>query len=104
MPRLVQVDEHKLEAYLDGTMMIFTHTDTPGIIGNIGTTLGKHQINIAQMAVGRNQPGGQATGVLNIDSEPSQAVLDEVKKIPGITGAIVIKLPPAGQLPTWLQG
>ncbi len=104
MPRLVQVDEHKLEAYLDGTMMIFTHTDTPGIIGNIGTTLGKHQINIAQMAVGRNQPGGQATGVLNLDSEPSEAALNEVKKIPGITGAHVIKLPPAGQYPTWLQG
>jgi D-3-phosphoglycerate dehydrogenase len=104
MPRLVQVDEHKLEAYLDGTMMIFTHTDTPGIIGNIGTTLGKHQINIAQMAVGRNQQGGLATGVLNLDSEPSQTALNEVKNIPGISGATVIKLPPAGQLPTWLQG
>ena len=104
MPRLVQVDEHKLEAYLDGTMIIFTHTDTPGIIGNIGTTLGKHQINIAQMAVGRNQQGGQATGVLNLDSEPSAAALAEVKNIPGISGATVIKLPPAGQLPTWLQG
>ncbi len=104
MPRLVQVDEHKLEAYLDGTMMIFTHTDTPGIIGNIGTTLGRHQINIAQMAVGRNQQGGQATGVLNLDSEPSAAALAEVKNIPGISGAKVIKLPPAGQYPTWLQG
>jgi D-3-phosphoglycerate dehydrogenase / 2-oxoglutarate reductase len=45
MPRLVQVDEHKLEAYLDGVMMVFHHNDVPGIIGKIGTIMGNHKIN-----------------------------------------------------------
>ncbi|MGC4006295.1 MAG: ACT domain-containing protein [Pirellulales bacterium] len=104
MPRLVQVDEHKLEAYLDGVLAIFTHTDKPGIIGNVGTLFGKHGVNIAQMAVGRNTPGGQATGVLNLDNEPTDAALAELRKVDGITDAQVVKLPPAGQLPAWLQG
>jgi len=103
MPRLVQIDEHKLEAYLDGTLMIFTHTDMPGIIGRVGSIFGQHKVNIAQMAVGRTSPGGTATGVLNLDSEPSEAAMKEVRSCPGITGAITVKLPPAGKLPVWLQ-
>ncbi len=104
MPRLVQVDEHKLEAYLDGVLMIFHHNDQPGIIGRVGTICGEQGVNIAQMAVGRNERGGVATGVLNLDSEPDDKALAAVRACPGIKNAYVIKLPPAGQLPTWLQG
>ncbi len=104
MPRLVQIDDHKLEAYLDGVLLVFTHTDVPGIIGRVGTIFGKHDVNIAQMAVGRSTPGGSATGVLNIDGEPPAAALNEVRSSPDIKSANVIKLPPAGKLPTWLQG
>jgi D-3-phosphoglycerate dehydrogenase len=103
MPRLVQVDEHKLEAYLDGVMMVFHHNDVPGIIGKIGTIMGNHKINIAQMAVGRNVAGGVATGVLNLDSEPNEAAMKEVLAVAGITSAKVIKLPSAGNVPLWLQ-
>ena len=69
MPRLVQLGEYRLEAFLDGVLMIFTHRDVPGIIGRVGTIFGKHKVNIAQMAVGRasHQPGGEAIGVLNLD-------------------------------------
>jgi D-3-phosphoglycerate dehydrogenase len=106
MPRLVQIDDHRLEAYLDGVLLVFTHTDVPGIIGRVGTIFGKHKVNIAQMAVGRGgaDPGGAAIGVLNLDSEPPAAALDEVRSSPGINTASVSKLPPAGKLPSWLQG
>jgi D-3-phosphoglycerate dehydrogenase len=104
MPRLVQLDEHKLEAYMDGVLLIFTHQDVPGIIGQVGTIFGTHQINIAQMAVGRASAGGTAIGVLNLDQEPTEAALDEVVSSPHIHTARVIRLPPAGKLPAWLQG
>jgi hypothetical protein len=42
--------------------------------------------------------------VLNLDTEPSVEALEEVRKLPAITSAIVVRLPPAGQLPSWLQG
>lgn len=104
MPRLVALDDFRLEAYLDGLLLVFRHRDVPGIIGAVGTIFGRHNVNIAQMAVGRAAPGGEAVGVLNLDSEPSAEALAEVRNHPAIVAAVVVRLPPAGQLPQWLQG
>lgn len=106
MARLVQMADYRLDAFLDGTLMIFTHRDVPGIIGKVGTIFGQHRVNIAQMAVGRGstQPGGDAIGVLNLDSPPPAAALDEVLAHPDILSASVIELPLAGELPHWLEG
>jgi D-3-phosphoglycerate dehydrogenase len=103
MPRLVSLDDYRLEAYLDGCLLVFSHQDVPGIIGSVGTVLGQHHVNIAQMAVGRAAPGGQAVGVLNLDGEPPAAALNAVRSLPAITSATVVQLPPAGELPDWLQ-
>ncbi|REK17308.1 MAG: phosphoglycerate dehydrogenase [Planctomycetota bacterium] len=102
MPRLVQLDDFRLDAYLDGVLMVFTHKDVPGIIGAVGTIFGKHQINIAQMAVGREAKGGEAIGILNLDQPPTPEALDEVRAHPAINRAYVIKLPPAGERPAWM--
>jgi len=102
MPRLVQLEGHRLEAYLDGVLLVFTHQDVPGIIGRVGTAFGTLGVNIAQMTVGRSTPGGDAIGVLNLDQEPSAEALAAVRAVPGIRSAHVVKLPPAGQLPVWL--
>ncbi len=105
MPRLVLLDDHRLEAYLDGNLLIFTHADVPGIIGRVGTVFGQHQVNIAQMAVGRSgeHPGGQAIGVLNLDSQPPVQALEQLLAIDSIAKVQSIELPPAGKLPPWLQ-
>jgi D-3-phosphoglycerate dehydrogenase len=105
MPRLIMIDDNRLEAFLDGTLVIFGHDDVPGIIGQIGTVFGKHRINIAQMTVGRNSdaPGGSAIGVLNLDTPPSPEALNELLLIDGVHTAKRIDLPAAGQLPDWLN-
>ena len=103
MPRLFRVGDFRLEAYLEGILLVFHHTDTPGMIGTIGTILGNHRVNIAQMAVGRAERGGEAVGVLNLDSTPPDAAMQEVLDHPEIITAEVIELPPSGLLPTWLQ-
>ncbi|MEM6331032.1 MAG: phosphoglycerate dehydrogenase [Planctomycetota bacterium] len=102
MPRLVGVDEFRLEAYLDGCLLIFQHQDVPGIIGHIGTVLGAQGVNIAQMAVGRAAPGGGAIGILNVDGEPTAEALDAVRGLEGIDSAKVVHLPAAGASPSWL--
>ncbi len=106
MPRLIRLGQYRLEAYLDGVLCIFTHQDVPGIIGKVGSVFGSHHINIAQMCVGRegSAPGGTAIGVLNLDAIPPQAAIDDVLKIPSIQSVHLVQLPPAGQLPAWLQG
>ena len=104
MPRLVQLEGHRLEAYLDGTLLVFTHQDVPGIIGNVGTAFGGSGVNIAQMTVGRSAPGGDAIGVLSLDQEPSAEALAKVRACAGVCSARVCSLPAAGQLPYWLAG
>jgi D-3-phosphoglycerate dehydrogenase len=104
--RLVRLGPFGLDAYLDGMLLIYRHRDMPGLIGFIGTVFGRHQVNIAHMALGRekNEPGGDAVAVLNLDNEPSAAALDEVRQHPEVTGIEVVKLPPAGAPLPWLVG
>jgi len=100
--RLVQLGPYRMEGYLDGVMLVFTHNDVPGLIGFVGTIFGKHGTNIAQMTVGRVAPGGEAVGILNLDSPPPEAAVAEVKAHPKISSVTVVALPPAGELPAWL--
>ncbi|MFM7243107.1 MAG: phosphoglycerate dehydrogenase [Planctomycetaceae bacterium] len=102
MPRIVQLEGYRLEAYLDGVLLVFTHQDVPGIIGRVGTAFGQLGVNIAQMTVGRSTPGGDAIGVLNLDQEPAADSVAAVLACPGVRSAKVISLPQAGRLPPWL--
>jgi D-3-phosphoglycerate dehydrogenase len=101
--RLVRLDNFHLDAYLDGVTLIYRHHDRPGLIGAIGTTFGKHQVNISHMALGREkaEPGGPAIAVFNLDNEPSAAALQEVSSHPDVTGVKVVKLPLAGAPLPW---
>lgn len=106
MPRLVQKGNCRLESYLDGILMIFSHRDTPGVIGKVGSIFGRHRVNIAQMSVGReaNMPGGDAIGILSLDSAPPAEAVADVLRLEEITGAWVAKLPAAGVVPPWMGG
>jgi D-3-phosphoglycerate dehydrogenase len=107
MPRLVEFNGCRMESVLDGTMVLFSHRDQPGVIGSIGTIFGRHQVNIAQMAVGRlavDKPGGEAIGVLSLDSVPPASALAEMVALPQIARAWTVKLPAAGHQPPWMAG
>jgi D-3-phosphoglycerate dehydrogenase len=100
--RLVQLGPYRLDAHLDGTLFVFTHRDVPGLIGYLGTAFGRHNINIAQMNVGREHPGGEAIGVVNLDTYPPDEVLKEVQAHKDIVSISVIRLPAVGETPPWL--
>jgi D-3-phosphoglycerate dehydrogenase len=102
--RLVRFDEFALDAYLDGYMLINRHIDAPGMIGSIGTTFGKYNVNIAHMALGRAkpEPGGDAVAILNLDNMPSAEALNEVKNNSHVKTVELIKLPAAGSSLPWL--
>ncbi|MBV8233407.1 MAG: phosphoglycerate dehydrogenase [Planctomycetaceae bacterium] len=100
--RLVRLGPFRLDAHLDGNLLVFTHRDKPGLIGFIGTTFGRHQVNIAQMNVGREEPGSVAIGVVNLDSIPPDEALEEVRHHPDILSVNLIKLPEVGASPPWL--
>lgn len=102
--RLIRIDDFQLDAYLDGHMLVYRHIDVPGLIGAIGTSCGTHNVNIAHMALGRakSEPGGDAVAVLNLDSIPSEAALNEIASHENVTSVKLIELPAAGAALPWL--
>ncbi len=99
--RLVQLGPYRVDTFLDGIMVMFTHHDVPGLIGFVGTLFGRFNVNIAQMTVGRQQPGGEAIAALNLDAPPPKEAIDEMTAHPQISSVSVVKLPAAGQMPSW---
>ncbi len=93
-PRVVRMDQYLVDFAPSGFMLVAWHIDKPGMIGRVGTLLGKHQINIAAMHVGREQekPGGASVMVLALDSAVPPDVLDELRKVDGITSATLVEL------------
>ena len=81
-----------MEAPLEGTMIVIRNNDQPGVIGEIGTMLGRHRVNIANFALGRE--GASAIGVVIVD-EPSPipvAVLDDLRKVKAIREARIVRV------------
>lgn len=93
-PRVIQIDGIPLEAELDGTVLLLRNEDRPGVIGHVGTTLGKHGVNIATFALGRQdaRAGAQAVSLIRVDGEISQDILGPVQQHPAITQAKIIRL------------
>lgn len=98
--RLVQIGPYRLDAFMDGTILIYHHQDKPGLIGFVGTVFGKHGVNIAQMTVGRRDAGGDAIGVLALDNEPPAEALDEIRRDPRVSEVQLVKLPAVGDMPS----
>jgi D-3-phosphoglycerate dehydrogenase len=90
--RLVEVDGIELDAIPQGNLLVVKNEDRPGMIGHIGTLLGKLSVNIARMTVGRNKGNDRAIMVIEVDNEVPTKVLDEVRGVPGIREARFVSL------------
>jgi len=91
-PRIVSINSRPVEARPHGVLLVLENTDRPGMVGRVGTLLGDHGVNIATMSLSRNQAGGTALTVLNLDSAPSAKLLDEIRASSDIRSAQVIEL------------
>ena len=91
-PRITKFDDYYLEASLKGNILVLRNYDRPGVVGALGTTLGKNQVNIARMQLGLKPGGTEAVSFINIDSPAPQAVLDEISKLPNMISARQVKL------------
>ena len=83
-PRIVVIDDFKVEIVPDGELLLMYNNDKPGVIGNIGTLLGESGINIARMHFGRETAGGKAISVVSIDSTPTPEIIQKIKTLPNI--------------------
>ena len=91
-PRIVRLYSMPVEIPISGVLLLLSNKDRPGIVGYLGTLLGKHKVNIASMSLSRDEAGGDAFTVLNLDSEPPAAVIAELEKDECIRNVKVVKL------------
>jgi D-3-phosphoglycerate dehydrogenase len=91
-PRFVAIDGFSLEAVPQGWMLVFANQDVPGVVGRIGTLCGRHGINIAGMQLGRERRGGRAVSILNLDDPMPPAALDEIRAMPDLVFARLVRL------------
>ncbi|HET9460048.1 MAG TPA: phosphoglycerate dehydrogenase [Sphingomicrobium sp.] len=83
-PRLVQIFGIPVEAELAGQMIYIVNTDAPGFIGALGTTLGKHGVNIATFNLGRREEGGEAVALVAVDDPITPEIAGELRGLPGV--------------------
>ncbi|MBE9546086.1 MAG: phosphoglycerate dehydrogenase [Proteobacteria bacterium] len=83
-PRIIRIDKFTLEAVPEGNMLVIYNNDKPGVIGDIGTTLGNNNVNIAMLQLSRKQVDGQALVVLSTDSMVPEEVINKLRNVPNI--------------------
>jgi D-3-phosphoglycerate dehydrogenase len=91
-PRVIRINEFRLEAIPAGYILIFSNVDTPGVVGKIGCLLGESQVNIANIQLSREKPGGRALSLVNVDQPLSPEILERVRNLPNIVFAKLIKV------------
>jgi D-3-phosphoglycerate dehydrogenase len=93
-PRVLQIGGIPVEAQLEGTILYLRNRDEPGVIGQVGSTLGKLGVNIATFALGRRSSaqGAEAVSLVRLDGDVSASILDPIRGIPAITEARLLRL------------
>lgn len=92
IPRIVRLNEYPVEVIPEGILLLVKNVDRPGMVGRIGTVLGKHGVNIANMSLHRDRFGGIALTVLNLDSIPPKEAVEELKSDPDIKDIRIVEL------------
>lgn len=89
-PRLVRLGKIYMDVIPEGSMIVIQNIDKPGVIGNVGSTLGRHNINIARFQLGRL--GDRALCMVNVDTPADDRVLEEIKTLPNIISVSQVHL------------
>ena len=88
-PRIVSVNGRAVEVVATGKLLVIENSDEPGMIGYVGTLLGKDKVNIANMSLSRSDQK-EALAIYQLDSRPSDEALKEIRNHPAILGLQVI--------------
>ncbi|MFH0811087.1 MAG: phosphoglycerate dehydrogenase [Pseudomonadota bacterium] len=91
-PRVVRINSFGLEAAPEGHLLLIQNDDNPGVIGGIGTTLGRHNLNISRMHVGQAPDKGRNIVLLNTDTPVSDAAFEELRGLTSVVSALRLEL------------
>lgn len=94
-PRVLNIDGIGLEAPLEGTLLYLRNRDEPGVIGQIGTILGRQGVNIATFSLGRSagERGVEAVSLVRLDGEVTPAMVEPIRGISAVTESKLVRIP-----------
>jgi D-3-phosphoglycerate dehydrogenase len=94
-PRVTRINGIDVEAPLEGAMLLLRNRDVPGVVGQIGSLLGREGVNIATFALGRREAvlGADALALIRFDGEVSERLMPLLKAIPNVVEVSLIRLP-----------
>ncbi|WP_349407603.1 phosphoglycerate dehydrogenase [Pseudalkalibacillus sp. SCS-8] len=90
--RVVNLNGFDIDFTPKGHLVFITHNDQPGVIGKVGRVLGKYEMNIATMQVGRKEAGGGAAMVLTFDEPLTDNMLDELQETKNISSILAMSM------------
>ncbi len=92
IPHIVRIDTYSLDFIPQGDLLICSNVDKPGAVGKIGTILGRYQINISGLRMGRRAPGGKNVSVYSLDSSPPSEAIRDLLKIKEVLTVKLVRL------------
>ncbi|HVO29169.1 MAG TPA: NAD(P)-dependent oxidoreductase, partial [bacterium] len=92
LPRLTRFGDFQLEAVPEGHILVLRNYDRPGVVGNLGSLLGKNGVNISRMQLGLNPTEKEAVSFINIDSQAPESLMQEIARLPNVISVRQVKL------------
>lgn len=90
--RIVRLDDFMLEAIPEGPTLVIHNHDRPGVVGAVGIALGEAGVNISRMQLGLQRERGEAAMIVNVDSRPSDAVMETLRGLPHMISVQLVEL------------
>jgi D-3-phosphoglycerate dehydrogenase len=90
--RIVRVNKFTVEVIPEGHMLVVSNYDKPGVIGNLGTTLGANNLNIGRLHLSREQVDKEALVVLTTDTMVSEEVLSKIRSLPNFISVTQLEM------------
>jgi D-3-phosphoglycerate dehydrogenase len=90
-PRVVRMEEFQLEFSPTGFILFLENRDVPGVVGRIGSELGKEGVNIAGLRLGREDIGGRAYALYHVDNDIPVHLLEGIRQMPDIIRAQFVR-------------
>lgn len=91
-PRLLGLEGYEMDAQIAGRMIVMRNLDRPGVIGAVGTVLGKRKVNVSRMQLGLDDKSGQALALYGVDGDVSQDAIEELRAIENVSSVVVVSL------------
>jgi len=93
-PRIVRIEDYRVDIVPEGVLIVLKNTDVPGVIGRVGTLLGDRGINIAGYHQARREKGGEALAAISVDGDVAPGVRDELLGLEEVSSARLVRLEP----------